>query len=57
MIEIGHPAHVHHFKNMIWNLENHGHEVKIASKDKDIALYLLNAYRFQYEILGRSYNK
>lgn len=56
MVEIGHPAHVHHFKNMIWNLEKHGHEVKIVSKDKDIARYLLDVYGFKYEKLGRNYN-
>jgi len=56
MVEIGHPAHVHHFKNTIWNLEKHGHEVKIVSKDKDIAQYLLDAYGLKYEKLGRNYN-
>jgi len=56
IIEIGHPAHVHHFKNTIWNLEKKGCEVKIVSKDKDIALYLLNIYGFKYEKLGRNYS-
>lgn len=56
IVEIGHPAHVHHFKNMIWNLEKHGNEVKIVAKDKDVTLKLLKAYGFKYEILGRNYN-
>ena len=56
MVEIGHPAHVHHFKNMIWDLEKNGSEVKIVAKDKDIALELLRAYGFKYELLGRNYS-
>ena len=40
LVDIGHPAHVHLFKNMIWNLEEDGHEVKITARDKEIALYL-----------------
>jgi len=56
IVEIGHPAHVHHFKNMIWNLEEHGNEVKIVAKDKDVTLELLRAYGFKYEALGQNYN-
>ena len=56
MVEIGHPGHVHHFKNMIWNLEKNEHEIKIVSIDKDVALNLLNAYGFNYIKIGKSYN-
>ena len=52
IVEMGHPAHVHHFKNMIWNLEKKGHEIKIGTTDKEVALSLLNKYGFTYEILG-----
>ena len=56
IIEVGHPAHVHHFKHVIWNLEGRGHEIKIVARDKDVALRLLRSYGFKYEILGKSYN-
>lgn len=56
MVEIGHPAHVHLFKNMIWKLEKHGSKVKIVAKDKDVTLELLRAYGFKYELLGKNYN-
>jgi len=49
---MGHPAHVHHFKNMIRNLESKGHIVKICTTDKDVTLHLLDAFSFDYEILG-----
>ena len=57
LIDIGHPAHVHLFKNMIWKLENDGHEVKITARDKDVALQLLDAYGFDYEFLGKHHKK
>jgi len=44
IVDIGHPAHVHLFKNMIWTLRDKGHEVMITAKEKDIALNLLDAY-------------
>lgn len=52
IVEIQHPAHVHHFKYMIWNLKKKGHEIKICAADKEVALHLLNAYGFKYKILG-----
>ena len=36
MVEIGHPAHVHLFKNMIWKLERHGSKVKIVAVELSI---------------------
>ena len=55
LINIGHPAHVHFFRNMIRNLEKRGHIIKIVARDKDITLKLLNAYRFEYEIRSGYY--
>jgi len=55
LINIGHPAHVHLFRNMIRNLEKRGHIIKIVARDKDITLKLLNAYGFEYEIRSGYY--
>jgi len=55
MIGVGHPKQVHIWKNIINNLENDGHEVKIVVWEKDIALYLLNVYDFEYDVVGKSY--
>lgn len=54
LFNIGHPAQVHLFKNLIWNLEKRGHECKITTVDKDISIYLLNVYGFNYEVVGKS---
>ena len=54
LIDIGHPADVHFFKNVIWNLGKKGHEMKITARKKDVTLDLLNAYHFKYEYLGEN---
>lgn len=49
LVGIGHPAHVHFYKNMIWNLERKGHEIKVIARNNDIVIELLNTYGFNYE--------
>ena len=55
MVGVGHPKGVHFWKNIIHNLESEGHEVKIVAREKDITLHLLNAYGFEYEVIGKNY--
>ena len=55
MIGVAHPKQVHFRKNIINNLIKDGHEVMIAARDKDLTLYLLDAYGFDYEIVGTNY--
>lgn len=52
LFNIGHPAQVHLFKNLIWELERQGHQCKITTIAKDVSLYLLDAYKFEYEVVG-----
>ena len=52
LFDMGHPAHVHFFKNAIWELEKRGHEVKVTARDKDVTLQLLDAYMIPYELRG-----
>jgi len=52
LIKIGHPAQVHLFKNPIGDLEKDGHIVKIVTKDKDVAMELLDAYGLKYEVIS-----
>lgn len=56
LIDIGHPAHVHLFKNMVWNMKNHGHQVQIVARQKDVTLDLLRLYGLEYESRGEIYN-
>lgn len=56
IVEIGHPAHVHHFKHMILELEKRQCTVKIVARKKDITLELLEAYGFDFDVIGVNYN-
>ncbi|KAA3646342.1 MAG: DUF354 domain-containing protein [Chloroflexi bacterium] len=43
LVDISHPAHFHFFKYVIEAWRQRGHQVTIASRDKDITLELLDA--------------
>ncbi len=53
LIDIGHPAHVHYFKNFIWNMKDKGHLVHIVSRDKEVAFSLLDYYMLPYVNRGK----
>jgi predicted glycosyltransferase len=53
LIDMGHPAHVHLFKNFIWEMEKRGHIIKVTARDKDVTKQLLNAYNIPFELVGR----
>ena len=55
LFDMGHPAHVHFFKNTINNLQRDGHEVKITARNKEVTLALLKAYGLDYENRGEIY--
>lgn len=52
VVDINHPAHVHYFKNFIWEMEKRGHEILITTSEKDVSLTLLRNYGFEYINMG-----
>lgn len=54
LVAIGHPAHVHFFKNFIFEMRKRGHNIYISTVDKEITLDLLNKYNLEYEVYGKS---
>jgi len=54
LVDIGHPAHVHFFKNSIWEMERRGHELIVTARDKDVALRLLKACGIEYTVVGKA---
>jgi predicted glycosyltransferase len=52
LIGIGHPAHVHFFKNFIHNFQKKGHEVRIIARDKEVTVDLLKKYHLEYELFS-----
>lgn len=51
LIDIGHPAHVHYYRNLAKILEQKNHKVYWSVKDLKIAQRLLNHYGFEYTTL------
>jgi len=52
LIDIGHPAHVHYFKNFIKIMESKGHVFSIVARDKDVTHKLLKSYNIGYTSRG-----
>ena len=56
LIDIGHPAHVHLFKNFALEMIAKGNYVLFTVRDKEHERYLLDINGFRYKSLGKHYN-
>lgn len=56
LIDIGHPAHVHLFKNFAWQMQKKGHKILFTCRDKEFEIYLLKKYGFEYRSFGKKYS-
>lgn len=52
VVDLGHPAHVHFFKNFIREMEEKGHQFLISASEKEVLTNLLNAYQFPFINMG-----
>lgn len=52
LFDINHPAHVHLFKNVIWELKARGHEIAVTSREKEITTALLDEYNIGHTPLS-----
>jgi uncharacterized protein len=55
LFDMGHPGHVHLFKNIIFTLIRDGHDIKITARDKEVTQTLLTAYGLEYDDRGKIY--
>lgn len=53
LVGIGHPAHFHYSKYVIKELQSHGHQVYIATRDVPIIIRLLDAKGLPFYNLGK----
>ena len=56
LFDIGHPAHVHYFKNLIRILEQKNHKCVIIARKKEITHQLLDNYLIKYKSRGQGLN-
>jgi len=52
LFDIGHPADVHFFKNLIWEMQKRGHETVITARRKESTFQLLDYYNFDFIDIG-----
>tara|TARA_X000000950_G_scaffold40720_1_gene44359 strand:- start:900 stop:1946 length:1047 start_codon:yes stop_codon:yes gene_type:complete len=53
LFDLGHPAHVHYFKNLIKLLKKNGNQVLIVAREKDVTHSLLKNYKIPYLSRGK----
>jgi predicted glycosyltransferase len=53
LIDIGHPAHVHYFKNFAFFFANRKDEILFTCRDKEVVVELLKHLGFRYKSIGR----
>jgi hypothetical protein len=56
LIDIGHPAHVHLFKNFAHQMQKKGHEFLFTCRQKEFEIELLKAEGFRFVSFGKKYN-
>jgi len=56
LIDIGHPAHVHYFRNTIKNLEDNGHSIVVTARNREFVFDLLKSYNISYYDRGKGKN-
>lgn len=56
LIDIGHPAHVHLFKNLSNEMLNRGHKVLFTCRDKEFEIDLLRSNNLSFKSFGKKYH-
>lgn len=54
LLDIGHPAHVHYFKNFIRLMKEKEHDFIIIARNRSIIFDLLHAYNFDFISIVRA---
>lgn len=52
IFELNHPKHYYQFKYVMRTLQEHGHDVLVLARDKDVLLDVLKEENVPYEIFG-----
>jgi hypothetical protein len=56
LIDIGHPGHVHLFKNFAKEMHKKGHTTLFTCRQKEFEKELLQAIKFNFKSFGKHYN-
>jgi uncharacterized protein len=53
LIDIGHPGHVHYFRNFIKIMEEKNNKFLVIARDKEVTFKLLEYYKIPYKTRGK----
>ena len=53
LIDIGHPGHVHYFRNFYKIMKSKGHDFLFISRDKEVTFALLEYFQIPYKSRGK----
>ena len=53
LFDIGHPAHVHYFKNLNLEIISKGHKSMFVARDKEVTIDLLRKYKIDFICRGK----
>ena len=53
LIDIGHPAQVHYFRNFISIMESKGHLCFVIARNKEVTFDLLKIYGIKFKSRGK----
>lgn len=53
LIDIGHPAHVHYFKNFVSIMKQKGHSFYFTVRERDSTFSLMDSLQFEYQSRGK----
>ena len=56
LVDIGHPAHVHYFRNFIKKINKNNNQILIIARNKDVTYELLKTYDLKYISRGKGGN-
>jgi len=56
LLDIGHPAHVHYFRNFISEMKSCGHQFLLTARDKEVTHSLLYNYNLEHYSRGKGKN-
>jgi predicted glycosyltransferase len=53
LIDIGHPGHVHYFRNLYKTMSQSGHQFLVIARDREVIKSLLDYYQIQFISRGK----
>ncbi len=56
LIDIGHPGHVHLFRNFAYQMQEKGHQFLFTCREKEFEIELLKAAKLPFVSFGKKYN-